>query len=237
MKKIICLFIFAAALQANARKIMISTTAAIIQAGIGAKPGDTLVLQAGAYNNCELVISAKGTTQQPIVFMAATPGSVHFTGNSYLHISGNNITVNGIVFTNGYTQKGHVWQFNHGNEVANNARITGSSIQSFNNPLRLEENHWITFSGKNNRVDHCNFTNKTNLGVLVAVLLDDDRSRINNHSIDSNYFGIRKPLGSNAGEMIRVGVSQHCTFYSNTIIKNNFFEYCDGETEIISIKS
>lgn len=237
MKKIICLFIFAAALQANARKIMISTTAAIIQAGIGAKPGDTLVMQAGAYNNCELVISAKGTTQQPIVFMAATPGSVHFTGNSYLHISGNNITVNGIVFTNGYTQKGHVWQFNHGNEVANNARITGSSIQSFNNPLRLEENHWITFSGKNNRVDHCNFTNKTNLGVLVAVLLDDDRSRINNHSIDSNYFGIRKPLGSNAGEMIRVGVSQHCSFYSNTIIKNNFFEYCDGETEIISIKS
>ena len=37
--------------------------------------------------------------------------------------------------------------------------------------------------------------------------------------------------------MIRVGVSQHCTFYSNTIIKNNFFEYCDGETEIISVKS
>jgi poly(beta-D-mannuronate) lyase len=86
-------------------------------------------------------------------------------------------------------------------------------------------------------VDHCNFTDKTNLGVLVAVLLDDDRSRINNHSIDSNYFGIRKPLGSNAGEMIRVGVSQHCTFYSNTVIKNNFFEYCDGETEIVSIKS
>jgi poly(beta-D-mannuronate) lyase len=34
-----------------------------------------------------------------------------------------------------------------------------------------------------------------------------------------------------------VGVSQHCTFYSNTVIKNNFFEYCDGETEIVSIKS
>ena len=237
MKKIIWLFIFAAALQANARKIMVSSTAAIIQAGIVAKPGDTLVIQAGNYNNCELVISAKGTAQEPIVFMAATAGSAHFTGNSYLHISGNYITVNGVVFTNGYTQKGHVWQFNHGNEVANNARITGSSIQSFNSPLRLEENHWITFSGKNNRVDHCNFTNKTNLGVLVAVLLDDDRSRINNHRIDSNYFGIRKPLGSNAGEMIRVGVSQHCTFYSNTIIKNNFFEYCDGETEIISIKS
>ena len=71
----------------------------------------------------------------------------------------------------------------------------------------------------------------------MAVMLDDERSRQNNHSIDSNYFGIRKPLGCNGGEMIRVGVSQHCTFYSNTVIKNNFFEHCDGETEIISIKS
>jgi len=237
MKKIICLFLFATALQANARKIVVGSTAAIIEAGIQAKPGDTLIIQKGIYNNCKLLISAKGTAVQPIVFMAQMPGSVHFTGSSYLHITGNYITVNGVVFKDGYAGKNHVWQFSHGKDVANNSRITGSSIQSFNNPLRLDENHWLTLSGKNNRVDHCNFTDKTNLGVLVAVLLDDDRSRINNHSIDSNYFGIRKPLGSNAGEMIRVGVSQHCTFYSNTSIKNNFFEYCDGETEIVSIKS
>ena len=237
MKKIICLFLFATALQANARKIVVGSTAAIIEAGIQAKPGDTLLIQKGIYNNCKLLISAKGTAIQPIVFMAQMPGSVHFTGNSYLHITGNYINVNGVVFKDGYAGKNHVWQFSHGKDVANNSRITGSSIQSFNNPLRLDENHWLTLSGKNNRVDHCNFTNKTNLGVLVAVLLDDDRSRINNHSIDSNYFGIRKPLGSNAGEMIRVGVSQHCTFYSNTNIQNNFFEYCDGETEIVSIKS
>jgi poly(beta-D-mannuronate) lyase len=237
MKKIICLLVFATALQANARKILISSTAAIVDAGVQAKPGDTLILQKGIYNNCNLIISAKGTASQPIVFMAQVPGGVEFTGNSYLHITGNYITVSGVVFKDGFAGKNHVWQFSHGKEVANNSRITGSSIQGFNNPLRLDENHWLTMSGKNNRVDHCNFTNKTNLGVLVAVLLDDDRSRINNHSIDSNYFGIRKPLGSNAGEMIRVGVSQHCTFYSNTTIKNNFFEHCDGETEIISIKS
>lgn len=237
MKKIIWLFLFATALQANARKIVIGSTSAIIEAGAQAKPGDTLLIQKGVYNNCNLIISAKGTAVQPIVFMAQVPGGVHFTGNSYLHIIGNYITVSGVVFKDGYGGKNHIWQFSHGKEVANNSRITGSSIQGFNNPLRLDENHWLTLSGKNNRVDHCNFTNKTNLGVLVAVLLDDDRSRINNHSIDSNYFGIRKPLGSNAGEMIRVGVSQHCTFYSNTTIKNNFFEYCDGETEIISIKS
>jgi poly(beta-D-mannuronate) lyase len=237
MKKIFVAVILLSTLQGWANKLSVSTPQELVKTGIQAKAGDTVVIKSGNYTNCNLIISAKGTARQPIVFMAQVPGGVVFTGNSYLHITGTYITVSGVVFKDGYSGKNHVWQFSHGKEVANNSRITASSIQSFNNPLRLDENHWLTLSGKNNRVDHCNFTDKTNLGVLVAVLLDDDRSRINNHSIDSNYFGIRKPLGSNAGEMIRVGVSQHCTFYSNTVIKNNFFEYCDGETEIVSIKS
>jgi poly(beta-D-mannuronate) lyase len=91
--------------------------------------------------------------------------------------------------------------------------------------------------GKNNRLDHCSFINKKNIGVLVAVILEDERSRSNFHSIDHNYFGYRTPLASNGGEIIRVGVSEHCEFNSNTIIEANFFEKCDGETEIISIKS
>jgi poly(beta-D-mannuronate) lyase len=237
MKKLFVGVMLLSTLQGWANKLSVSTTQELVNSGLQAKAGDTVVIKSGNYSNCKLLLSAKGTARQPIVFMAQVPGSVHFTGNSYLHITGTYITVTGVVFKDGYAGKNHVWQFSHGKEVANNSRITASSIQSFNNPLRLDENHWLTLSGKNNRVDHCNFTDKTNLGVLVAVLLDDDRSRINNHSIDSNYFGIRKPLGSNAGEMIRVGVSQHCTFYSNTVVKNNFFEYCDGETEIVSIKS
>ncbi len=237
MKKLFVVAMLLSTLQAWANKLSVNTTQELLNIGLQAKAGDTVVIKSGNYPNCNLIISAKGTARQPVVFMAQVLGGVHFTGNSYLHITGTYITVSGIVFKNGFAGKNHVWQFSHGKEVANNSRITASSIQSYNNPLRLDENHWLTLSGKNNRVDHCNFTDKTNLGVLVAVLLDDDRSRINNHSIDSNYFGIRKPLGSNAGEMIRVGVSQHCTFYSNTVIKNNFFEYCDGETEIVSIKS
>ena len=237
MKKIFVGVMLLTTLQVWANKLSVSTTQELVNSGLQAKAGDTIVIKSGNYLNCNLLLSAKGTMQNQVVFMAEKSGTVFFTGNSYLHITGTYITVSGVVFKNGYSGKNHVWQFSHGKEVANNSRITASSIQGFNNPLRLDENHWLTLSGKNNRVDHCNFTDKTNLGVLVAVLLDDDRSRVNNHSIDSNYFGIRKPLGSNAGELIRVGVSQHCTFYSNTVIKNNFFEYCDGETEIVSIKS
>ena len=120
MKKIIWLFIFATALQANARKIIVGSTATIIDAGAQAKAGDTIVIQSGAYRNCNLIISTKGTASMPIVFMAQTAGSVYFTGNSYLHISGNYITVSGVVFKDGFAGKNHVWQFSHGKEVANN---------------------------------------------------------------------------------------------------------------------
>ena len=101
----------------------------------------------------------------------------------------------------------------------------------------MDENNWVLFYGKKNRLDHCSFIDKKNMGVLLAVILDDERSRENFHSIDHNYFGRRSPLASNGGEIIRVGVSQHCQFNSNTGIRNNFFENCDGEAEIISIKS
>jgi poly(beta-D-mannuronate) lyase len=75
------------------------------------------------------------------------------------------------------------------------------------------------------------------MGVMIAVILDDERSRENHHSIDHNFFNGRPPLASNSGEIIRVGVSQHCQFNSNTQITDNYFLNCDGETEIVSIKS
>jgi poly(beta-D-mannuronate) lyase len=115
--------------------------------------------------------------------------------------------------------------------------VTNTVINDFNNPKRMQENYWVSFSGKFNRLDHCSFKDKKNMGVLLAVILDDERSRENFHSIDHNYFGRRPPLASNGGEIIRVGVSQHCEFNSNTQITDNFFERCDGETEIVSIKS
>ena len=195
MKKLFVGVMLLTTLQVWANKLSVTTTQELMKTGLLAKAGDTVVIKSGNYLNCNLLLSSKGTAQSQVIFMAEKPGTVFFTGNSYLHITGTYITVSGVVFKNGYSGKNHIWQFSHGKEVANNSRITASSIQSFNNPLRLDENHWLTLSGKNNRVDHCNFTDKTNLGVLVAVLLDDHRSRINNHSIDSNYFGIRKPLG------------------------------------------
>ncbi|RDJ93824.1 hypothetical protein B4Q13_19215, partial [Lacticaseibacillus rhamnosus] len=75
-------------------------------------------------------------------------------------------------------------------QLANNCRVTNTVIDDFNNPKRLDENYWVSFSGKNNRVDHCTFLNKKNMGVLMAIVLDDDRSR---HSHLHRQRAIRQP--------------------------------------------
>ena len=203
-----------------------------------AKPGDIIILQNGEWKNITISLDCIGSKEKPVVIKAQTPGKVLITGNSKLKIGGQYIIVDGLYFTNGYAGKDAVIIFRtDNNHLSNDCRITNTVINDFNNPKRMDENNWITFFGKNNRLDHCSFIDKKNLGVLLAVLLDDDRSRQNFHSIDHNYFGRRPPLASNGGEMIRVGLSQHCQFNSNTRINNNFFEDCDGEAEIISIKS
>ncbi len=221
-----------------AKNIIVKDNAALTQANAAAKPGDTVILQNGNWADVQLTLTCSGTKEKPILFKAETAGKVIVTGHSKLQIGGSFIIVDGLYFTNGYSGNDAVITFRAGKyEVANNCRVTNTVINDFNNPKRLQENYWVALYGINNRVDHCSFINKKNIGVLLAVILEDERSRENFHAIDHNYFGLRLPLASNGGEIIRVGVSEHCQFSSNTQITDNFFEHCDGETEIISIKS
>lgn len=222
----------------SARTILVTNKSELYAAEKNALPGDTIVLKNGEWKDVQLKLNCQGTAAQPVCFLAEKAGKVVFTGQSRLEIGGSYVQAEGFLFTNGFAGKEAVITFRSSKDkLANHCRVTNCAIDGFNNPGRMEENYWIAFYGKNNRLDHCSFRDKLNLGVLLAVILDDERSRENFHSIDHNYFGRRIPLASNGGEMIRVGVSQHCEFNSNTIIADNFFEQCDGETEIVSIKS
>lgn len=203
-----------------------------------AKPGDIVILQNGEWNNAVIELNCNGTASQPVIFKAETAGKVIITGKSRLALGGSFIVIDGWYFTRGYAGSDAAINFRISKkELANDCRVTNTVIDNFNNPKRMEENYWVSFSGKRNRIDHCTFQGKKNMGVLMAIILDDDRSRENFHSIDHNYFGERLPLASNSGEIIRIGVSEHCQFNSNTQVVDNFFEHCDGETEIVSVKS
>lgn len=238
MKILFLLFLQCVSVLCLANKIVVADVKSLSSANATAQPGDTIIMQNGIWKNITIVLNCKGNSIKPIVVKAETEGKVIISGNSQLRIGGEYIVIDGLYFHNGNAGNNPIINFCiDKNTVANHCRVTNIVINDFNNLKRLDENYWIALYGKNNRIDHSTFLNKKNLGVLLAVILEDEKSRNNFHLIDHNYFGKRPPLASNTGEIIRVGVSQHCEFNSNTQITNNVFEDCDGETEIISIKS
>ena len=233
-----CCLLFVSLTTLEAKTITVASAAALMQADKAALPGDVILLQKGDWQNATIQLNAMGTANAPITYRVENAGTVWLTGQSSLSIGGAWLVIEGWHFKNGFAGKKAVISFRTSKtQLANHCRLTNTVIDGFNNPKRMDENYWVELHGRNNRIDHCQFRDKQNMGVLLAVILDNDLSRKNYHSIDHNHFGYRIPLASNTGELIRVGVSEHCEFNSNTQITDNFFDNCDGETEIVSIKS
>jgi len=203
-----------------------------------ATPGTTITMANGVWTNVELVLIGNGEEGKPIKLQAETPGEVIISGQSNLSFSGEFIEISGLVFKDGYTPTSAVISFRTGvDELANNSRVTNCVIDGFANPERFTGDHWVFMYGKNNRFDSNSLIGKVNRGVTMAVKMDTEASRQNNHIIENNYFGPRPVFGSNEGETLRVGTSHFSRLYSNTIVRNNYFDRVNGEHEIISNKA
>lgn len=221
-----------------AETVIVENPAALKATISKAKPGTILLLKDGIWNNAAIQLQGNGTAKAPITISPQTPGGVTFTGQSYIQIAGEYLIIKGFHFKNGYTPRREVISFRINNDkLANNCRLTEIVIEDYSQPQRFKSDVWITLYGKNNRIDHSTFVNKLNLGPFIIAELDDERSQENNHSIDYNYFKGRQRFGSNGGETIRIGVSRYSLTASRTNIVNNYFERCNGEVEIVSIKS
>ncbi len=202
------------------------------------EPGDKLILANGEWSDVELKFKAEGLPEQPIELTAEEPGKVIISGQSNLSISGSHLIVSGLVFKDGFTPTTEVIAFRTSKEdLANNVRVTNTVIDSFTNPERHSSDIWVAIYGKNNQFDHNTLLNKGNAGVTLAVRMNTEASRENGHIIEYNYFGPRQTLGSNGGETLRIGTSHYSREYSNTIVRNNYFDRTSGELEIISSKA
>jgi poly(beta-D-mannuronate) lyase len=202
------------------------------------KAGDTIVLANGVWENFEIVFKGVGTETFPITLTAETKGKVILSGNSNLRLSGKHLVVSGLVFKNGFTPSSEVISFRYNKEeLAYHSRITEVVIDNYSNPDRFEADYWVGIYGKYNRFDHNHLVGKRNKGVTVAVRLTTKDSQENHHKIDHNYFGPRPIFGSNGGETLRIGTSHHSLTNSYTTVENNYFDRCNGEVEIISVKS
>lgn len=196
------------------------------------QPGDKVIMRDGVWNNQDLWFTGVGTEQNPITLIAEHAGSVILSGNSRLVINGKWLIVDGLSFKNGYPPSGaHVVTLT---ASSTKCRLTNTSIVDYNPPLKETDYKWVSIYGTHNRVDHCEFTGKNHQGTTLVVWLANEA---NYHQIDHNYFGPRPVFGANGAETIRVGTSDYVFNDSYTTIEENIFDRCDGEGEIISIKS
>lgn len=204
-----------------------------------AQPGDTLRLPAGEWSDAVIHFTSKGKPGQPIVVLAETPGSVVFSGESKLYLSGEHCVFSGVWFKNGQSPDEAVISFESedGKTKAKYCRVTDCAISSYSLPDRLESDHWVEIHGNHNRFDHNYMGNKQNLGTTLVVRLNHEESQESYNKIDHNYFGPRSRMGSNGGETMRVGTSAYSLSPAYTTISHNYFERCNGEVEIVSIKS
>ena len=236
LKLLWSLLAVAAVLPGVAKEYRVSlpeVAAALRQAG----PGDRIVVEDGDYRDLELKWRGRGAAGAPLRIETATPGGVKIGGSSSLRLAGQWLEIAGFDFRGGTAPKGAVVEFRCGQEVADDCRLTDCVIDGYNPVRRDMAYSYVILYGRRNRVDHCTFAGKLNLGVTLIVMLNEERSQQNFHRIDHNHFAPRPVYGSNGAETIRVGTSQQALRSSNTLIEENLFERCDGEVEVVSIKS
>ena len=242
MKYKLLLFILTiCSLTANARKTQV-TSATQINGGSWSA-GDTIEWKNGTWTNQVVSFKASGTAAQPIVLMAQTPGSVILTGTSHIGFSGSYIEVSGLFFKNGNLNTGSeiVGFRTSSSEFAYNCQLTNCAIVDCNPTDSTIDSKWVSLYGANNRVDHCSFQNKSNMGTLLVVWLT--AGIVPNHIVDQNYFGYRNSNVDAAGaelngqEIMRLGDSSTSMQTAGIQVTNNFFEHCNGEIETISNKS
>lgn len=223
---------------AAAAELLVRTQGEFRDAVKNAEPGDEILLADGIWSDFQMVFEATGTADAPIVLRAETPGEVFITGSSNLRVGGEHLVIRGLTFRDGASPTGEVVSFRRDSRtLSHHVRFTENVIDHFNKEQRQDQDSWVVLYGRNNRVDHNAFLGKTNRGPTMIVRLNTEESQQNGHVIEENFFGGRPPLGGNGGETLRIGVSQTSRTASQTLVRRNYFERCDGEVEIISIKS
>ncbi|MFK7831899.1 MAG: chondroitinase-B domain-containing protein [Winogradskyella sp.] len=218
--------------------------------------GDVIILANGVYNTDERIdFIGNGTSANPIIFRAESPGGVKFTGGLQMNIGGDYVVVDGFHWQGGFGASNFI-QFRNGTDYANHSTIQNCVIDGLEiHPddiaddianSSITKHRWIVLYGTYNTVINCSFMNKVSAGALVLAEYqynaEDDPCAIVGHTITNNYFYNYEKIDntlSNSGdsETIRIGSSENQNVSSNVTVINNYFVEADGENEIITNKS
>lgn len=219
------------------------TTAANFKTAIAAmNPGDTLLVSDGTYSLSGVTINRSGTSLNPIVIKSKNLFGAKITGSSSFALSQiSNVTIEG--FDIDISPVSTIFKM----EGCSYVRITRNWIKM--TTLTTDQtSKWITVgdvwenavcNSHHNRIDHNLFDGKYDGGAWLVI----DGSHgivpaISQHDrIDHNIFQNNTPRVTNEKETIRVGMSDISMWSAFCTVENNTFENCDGDPEIISVKS
>ncbi len=245
-----------AAFSVSAATINVNSNSALSSALGSVNPGDTIVLANGTYSG--FTISRSGTSTAPIVIQAASlhgatisSGTIRYNnGVSYVTIKGLRITTPGSSQTiDGESFRVAVWF-----QAAQNCRLSQCYLRLSGHSSSTE---WVMLSGNsnNNRIDYNEFANNTVQGHYIwprgnrsGISVPSDRTSwangngpnnpnmARNTRIDHNYF---HDQGTGTGAAIAFGGIGLAGDYQETftLVEQNLFTNCDGDAEILEVKS
>jgi hypothetical protein len=225
------------------RTVQVSTLEELLTAVADAQAGDLIEVADGDYDNAEVIQIEKkeGTAQAPIVLRAANRGKARIVGRGGFQLTQcAYIVIEGFSFFHKDVNMAcRIHHSHHCRFTRNHIRIRETEPTEKNN----RRMHWAGISGNNshhNRIDHNLFEEKRNSGVMIYTggsSLETGHMSTQYDRIDHNHFRNFYPAKVNGYETIRLGSSQYSHSSANTIVEYNLFERCDGEAEIISVKT
>ncbi len=221
----------------------VQTTAQLSTALAAMNPGDIIELADGTYNISSLSVTRGGCESRPVIIRAKNQGMAKLTGKVAWSLKQvGYVTIEGFVIESSYVAT--IFKM----EGCNNVRIT-KNILRMSKDSDGQTSKWITVgdlwdnticTSHHNRIDHNYFDTKLDGGAWV--ILDGahgtspgDISKYDR--IDHNYFRNNTPRADNEKETIRLGVSDLTPCSAYCTVEYNFFEECDGDPEIVSVKS
>jgi poly(beta-D-mannuronate) lyase len=214
------------------RKISVNSIVSLNTAIGQARPGDHIILKDGVYStSASIRVSSDGTVLNPIVIRAESDGGVEIGGSYGFSVTGaSHVVIMGFKFT--YNQDSHEADC----DDCTNVRFTSNifALRTTSN----DKSHWLAVTGTstNVRVDHNTFHNKPTEGVFLIIVGDNGRMPQNTH-VDHNAFRDQTYGGSNGGECVRIGHSSLGPVAANSLFEYNTFERCNGDPEVVSVKS
>ncbi len=207
--------------------------------------GGTFIVQNGTYADFEATFEKMATAENPILIKAETVGGVTLTGSSHFVFKKSSyITLEGFVIDGTGDDTLVKLEGCHHIRISRNVfelTTTESVKWVFIGGVWNDNTVPFQYPSHDNRIDHNIFQNKNTPGHYITVDGTTDSSGVpyqsQNDRIDHNYFKDNSPRAVNEQESIRIGWSEMSKSSGYITVEFNLFENCDGDPEIVSVKS